>query len=92
MGWGVLDYPSAPRELPYWICDDCSDHVHDEGEVTDGCHACWKTCLCLGCAFDCADCDHVFCRKHILEEPGTIPGFSTYRCHKCAEKRAQEAA
>lgn len=78
MGWGVIDYPSAPRELPYSpALSSCAAK------------ACGKDHLTRDEAWDCADCGKEFCEEHIFDIGGAEG--SVHVCLHCATRRLAEA-
>lgn len=93
MNYGPL---SGPRDDSHWECEAkaCGERIYEESDIAGACNApgCYRTVLCAGCAFDCADCGETFCREHILahEHAG---GTATYLCEACDRKQqAQEVA
>jgi hypothetical protein len=91
MGWGVNDYPTAPREPQH---DTCSAHGCKiwDGE-TFACEA--KGCkdgeqLCLGCVWQCLDCQGDFCESHIADAMEELASpASLYLCSACLLRRLE---
>jgi hypothetical protein len=92
MGWGVRDYPSAPREAAHWRCQAHGCEIYEEQEIYC-CTAkgCGEALLCVGCIWQCADCGEDFCEAHIVDATKTAP-FTTYVCHACLELRYETQA
>jgi hypothetical protein len=95
MGWGVT-YPSphGREEIDdRYECEGhrCTNLIEPGEEHACAINACHRDTLCDGCAFDCADCNQIFCREHILVHE-QADRFATYRCYACDRKRQQAAA
>lgn len=78
--------PTSPRELEYFLCDvvKCSAHITDEDDLAPSCEhpGCRNWTLCIGCAYDCVDCQQTVCVEHVCETP--LPQHSAiYRCCRC---------
>lgn len=79
---------SAPRESNFWACYECHElHHHSAESYSCQAHAgrhddCYADQVCVGCIYQCADCDGDFCRSHIVETP--LPSFhAERRCVPC---------
>jgi hypothetical protein len=88
MGWGVDDYPQ-PNLIDGGTCTKCR-HAMDADELFV-CQAldCQQVDLCLGCSFECSDCEEQFCAAHIVIRPCAEPGWSEHRCQPCDAKRQE---
>jgi hypothetical protein len=82
----------SPRELSYWSCDECYTSIYNEDElytcervnwhVPGAPHHCSNDTVCVGCTYDCADCERTICKSCTVKTP-LGDGFSTYRCIPC---------
>jgi hypothetical protein len=66
MGWGVRDYPSAPREGRFYRCQAHGCEIASEADIYR-CAApdCPHERLCVGCIWQCDGCGEDFCERHI---------------------------
>jgi len=91
MGWGVTDYPSAPKEFGLTCSHGCAGN--DELYECQA-EACGRDSLCAGHVYQCAECGRDFCEEHILDlnEAADAP-YSIYACTPCfARRQAKPAA
>jgi hypothetical protein len=86
---------STPREPEH---DHCSAQgctiCPNEKSYECQAKACAQDHLCVGCVFQCADCEDDFCEHHILDlSADGATRYSIYLCQPCAEgRREREAA
>jgi hypothetical protein len=87
-----MDYPSAPRE-PLAACTKGCQLLGDCKLYSCTQKACGAEGLCIGCIWQCADCQDDFCEQHIvdLNESGETR-WSVYVCERCFAVRRDKAA
>lgn len=90
----IRNYPSGwrpqDREPDSFICDDCRREHRDEGPYACEHTNCYRD-LCVGCAYECDDCELTFCRQHVIEQPAAN-GMATRRCFACAAAAQKKEA
>jgi hypothetical protein len=91
MGWGVLDYPSAPRE-PLAACTRGCELLGDCQLYRCTQKACGQEELCVGCIWQCADCGDDFCEDHIENIAPDGARYALYLCRSCRATELEEAA
>lgn len=76
------------------MTNHCGCKIH-RGEETFACNAkaCPKETLCIGCVWQCADCQEDFCESHIADlKDTTSERYSVYACLPCQARRNERKA
>jgi hypothetical protein len=73
-------------------CTQCQSAIDPrDGKFACSHKACDADKLCIGCIWQCADCQQDFCESHIvdLKDQPEASRYSLYLCHPCLNRRRE---